>query len=86
MSWRQQKSLARLHEELRTIALFDRLHDYATDPDPDDNHAYVSRQTRRSEIMAEIIKLSANNPEYRYYALMASSALVLCLAFFYLLR
>ena len=63
MSWRRQKTLARLHEELSTIALFDRVHDFATGPDPDDNHAHVSRQTRRSEIMAEIIKLSANNTE-----------------------
>jgi hypothetical protein len=36
--------------------------------------------------MAEIIKLSANNTEYRYYALITSAVLVLGLAFFYLLR
>ena len=52
--WWRRKTLALLHEELRTLALFDRVHDYAIDPDPADNGAYASRQIRRSQIMAEI--------------------------------
>ncbi len=75
--WRQQ-TLARLHEELTTIALFDRVHDYATDSDPADNRAYAFRQIRRSQIMAEIRKLSPSKPEYRNPALISSAALLLC--------
>jgi hypothetical protein len=55
---RRQKTLAHLREELGTIALFDRVHDYATNPDPADNRAYELRQIRRSQIMAEISTLS----------------------------
>jgi hypothetical protein len=62
---RRQKTLALLHEELRTLALFDRVHDYATNPDPADNRAYEFRQIRRSQIMAEISKLSPSKPENR---------------------
>jgi len=75
--WRQQ-TLARLHEELTTIALFDRVHDYATDPDPADNRAHAFRQIRRSQIMAEIRKLSLSKPQYRNPARISSAALLLC--------
>ena len=64
MLWRR-RTLALLHEELRTLALFDRVHDYATNPDPSDNRAYALRQIRRSQIMAEITNLSPSKPEYR---------------------
>jgi len=74
--WRQQ-TLARLHEELTTIALFDRVHDYATDSDPADNRAYAFRQIRRSQIMAEIRKLSPSKPD-RKPARISSAALLLC--------
>ena len=75
---RRQKTLALLHEELRTLALFDRVHDYATDPDPADNHAYTLRQIRRSQIMAEISKLSPSKLEYRNHTRIGSAALLLC--------
>ena len=81
---RRQKTLARLHEELTTIALFDRVHDYATDPDPADRRAYASRQARRSAIMAEIRKLSGN--KYRNQVRMRTAVLLLCVTFFYLLK
>ena len=71
--------MALLHEELRTLALFDRVHDYATDPDPADNLAYASRQIRRSQIMAEISKLSPSKPEYRNHARVGSAVLLICL-------
>jgi hypothetical protein len=70
--------LARLHEELRTLALFDRVHEYATDPDPADHRAYAFRQIRRSQIMAEITKLSPSKPEYRNHARIGSAVLLLC--------
>ena len=74
---RRQKTLERLHEELGTIALFDRVHDYATDPDPADNRAYELRQIRRSEIMAEISKLSPSKLENRNQARIGSALLLL---------
>jgi hypothetical protein len=75
---RRQKKLAHLREELATIALFDRVHDYATNPDPDDNRAYEFRQIRRSQIMAEIRNLSPSKPEYRNPARIGSAVLLLC--------
>jgi hypothetical protein len=60
--WRDGK-LARLHEELELLGVFDRVHDYAADdPNRADNEAYVSRQRRRSEISAEIAKLAGRKP------------------------
>jgi hypothetical protein len=75
---RRQKTLACLQEELRTLALFDRLHDYTIDPDPANNQAYASRQVRRSQILAEIGELSASKREYRNHARISSSVLLLC--------
>jgi hypothetical protein len=75
---RRQKTLAVLYEELRTLALFDRVHEYAVDPDPDDNRAHASRQIRRSQIMAEISKLSPSKPDYRNPARIGSAVLLLC--------
>ena len=73
----RQKTLALLHEELRTLALFDRVHEYAIDPNPADNHAYTLRQIRRSQIMAEMSKLSPSKSEYRNTRI-GSAALLLC--------
>jgi hypothetical protein len=72
----RQKTLALLHEELRTLALFDRVHDFATDHDPAADRAYASRQIRRSQIMAEINKLSRSKPEY-WNARIGSAVLLL---------
>ena len=62
--WWRQRTLRLLHEELRTLALFDRIHDYASNPDPAADHAHAVRQIRRSQIMAEITKLSSSKPDY----------------------
>ena len=74
---RRQKTLACLQEELSTLAVFDRVHDYTRDPDPADNRAYTSRQIRRSQIMAEISRLSLSKPEHRNHARIGSAVLVL---------
>ena len=88
--WRRQKTLARLQEELRTIAVFDRIHDYAPDSDPADNRAHAFRQIRRSEIRAEIRSLSTSKLEYRNHARISSAVVLLCAvgyaAFHYLLK
>ena len=75
---RRQKTLALLHEELRNLTLFDRVHEYAIDPNPADNHAYTLRQIRRSQIMAEISKLSPSKPDYRNPARIGSAVPLLC--------
>jgi hypothetical protein len=69
--------LAHLREELGTIALFDRVHDYATNPDPADNRAYEFRQIRRSQIRAKISKLSPSKLENRNHARIGSALLLL---------
>jgi hypothetical protein len=69
--------LAHLREKLGTIALFDRVHDYATNPDPADNRAYEFRQIRRSQIVAEISKLSPSKLENRNHARIGSALLLL---------
>jgi hypothetical protein len=59
---RREEKLVRLYQELDTLEVFDRVHDYrADDPNRADN-AYVSRQKRRSEILAEIAKLRVRKP------------------------
>ena len=69
--------MAHLREKLGTIALFDRVHDYATNPDPADNRAYEFRQIRRSQIVAEISKLSPSKLENRNHARIGSALLLL---------
>ena len=87
--WREGK-LARLHEELEILDVFDRIHYYgADDPSRGDNDAYVSHQKRRSEILAEIAKLVGRKPWFN--GLRAGSvALLLCATLYatlhYLLR
>lgn len=88
--WRRQRAVARLHEELKTIALFDRIHDYAPEHSSADNSAYAFRQIRRSQIMAEISKLKTSKPEYRNLARISSAVILLGAAgyatFHYLLK
>jgi hypothetical protein len=74
----RRRTLALLQEELRTLALFDRVHDYTADPDPADDRAYALRQIRRSQIMAEIRKLSPSKLGYRNHARIGSAVLLLC--------
>jgi hypothetical protein len=74
--WWRQSALTRLQEELRVIELFDRVHDYASDPNSGDNGAYAFRQVRRSQIMAEISRLKASTPEYSNLARLTSVLLL----------
>jgi hypothetical protein len=75
--WRRRQTLVRLHEELTTLALFDRVHDYTPNPDPADNRAYEFRQIGRSQIMAEISKVSPSKLENRNQARIGSALLLL---------
>ena len=75
--WREGK-LARLHEELEMLNVFDRVHDYGADhPNRGENDAYLSRQQRRSEILAGIAKLGVQKPRFEGLR-VGSVALVLC--------
>jgi hypothetical protein len=75
--WWRRKALASLHEELRTMELFDRVHDYVPEPSPAENSAYAFRQIRRSQIMAEISKLKTSKPEYGDLAGISSAVILL---------
>ena len=75
--WREGK-LTRLHEELEILDVFDRVHDHGADvPNRSDNDAYLSRQKRRSEILAEIAKLRVRKPWFESFR-VGSVALLLC--------
>jgi hypothetical protein len=75
--WWRQKALARLHDELNTLALFDRVHDYTQEHDLADNRAHELRQMRRTQIVAEINELSTSKVEFRSRARISSAVLLL---------
>jgi hypothetical protein len=77
--WGRQRKVDDLHEELLTIAVFDRVYDYNTDPNRGNDGAYASRQTRRAEILSEIAKLEAKR-WFEVHAGTASLMLSLCAA------
>jgi hypothetical protein len=56
--WRRKK-LLRLNKELTSMAALDRLYDSRTDHTAGDHRAYIARQIRRWEILAEIASLGA---------------------------
>jgi len=76
--WRRQKALARLHDELNTLAVFDRVYDYTQHHDLADSRAHALRQMRRSQIMAEINNLSRSEQGNRSRVRISSAILLLC--------
>jgi len=58
----RQRALAALYDELRTIEVFDRVHNFSTNTNMADNQAYATRQIRRAHITAEIQKLKESRP------------------------
>lgn len=74
----QQKTLSLLQEELRTIQIFDRVHDYATEPDVTSERAYAVRQLRRKQILDEIARLRASQPEPRKAARFGRTVFFVC--------
>lgn len=87
----QQRALARLRDELNTLATFDRLHDLATTPNTVETRAYESRQIRRSQITAEIEMIRASRrSRVMSHIRMSSGFALLCAAGYaslhYLLR
>jgi len=74
----QKKSLSLLHEELRTIQIFDRVHDYAMEPDTISERAFAVRQLRRKQILDEIARLRASQPEPRKTVRIGRAVFFLC--------
>lgn len=70
----RQTALVRLHEELRNIDVFDRIHDYAPSSNPASDLAYVARQLRRKQIQDEVAKLKASESQPGRPAWVGSAA------------
>jgi hypothetical protein len=75
--WSQQKRLALLHEELRSIEKIERLHEYSVQPERDDQSREV-REERQAEILAEIARLKAEPSWFEGHATDVTVALLLC--------
>jgi hypothetical protein len=60
--FQSRSTLAKLCEELRTIEVFDRIHEYASGADPANDHLCGIRQVRRREIAEKIARLRAHKP------------------------
>ena len=75
--WWRRKALVRLQDELNTLALFDRVHDYTQDHDLAEIRAHALRQIRRTQIMAEIEELRTSKLEYSNRARISSAILLL---------
>lgn len=73
----RRTALARLHEELRNIEVFDRIRDYAPDSDPASERAYASRQVRRKQIQDEITRLRASESKVGKPAWVGSAVVFL---------
>ncbi|MBV8891477.1 MAG: hypothetical protein JO266_05785 [Acidobacteria bacterium] len=59
--WFRQRKLDQLFEELRKIAAEDReYHSQVVLTEPD-HHAYVTRQTRRLDVLKRIAEINARN-------------------------
>jgi len=74
------RALARLRDELNTLAAFDRLHDLAIAHDAAETRAFEFRQTRRSQITAELEKLRVSKDNGVVNYIRVSSGFVLLCA------
>ncbi|HXJ91183.1 MAG TPA: hypothetical protein VMS18_30530 [Candidatus Binatia bacterium] len=74
-------TLARLRDELNTLATFDRLHDLATVHDASETRAYELRQIRRSQVTAEVemLRTSRHNRVMNHIR-VSSGFILLCAA------
>jgi hypothetical protein len=63
--WWKRKKLERLLDELRAIALLNRLDALQTDLMQNDPHARSKRETRQLELLAEMTRLQASHSTRR---------------------
>jgi hypothetical protein len=59
--WFRRRKLEQLFEELKRIAAQDRSYHSRTELSEHDHHAYVTRQTRRLDILNRIAEINARN-------------------------
>jgi hypothetical protein len=69
----RHKELAELCDELRNIRVLDRIHDYATGPDPISDRAHEIRQRRRKQILHDIAKLKMSKSKRIMRAMVGSA-------------
>ena len=74
----QQKTLVRLHEELRNLRILDRLHDNAVEPDRISERAHAIRQLRRKQILHEISTIKTSKSELKKSDWVSRAVVVLC--------
>jgi len=87
--WTRPKKLRSLHEELQIIAVFERLEKYATElPSIMRAENVARRETRRSQILAEIESLESAKSSWpqKYVAIVSLVLVVSSTLSFYLLR
>lgn len=59
--WFRRRKLDQLFDELKRIAAEDREYHSRTALSEQDHHAYVTRQTRRLDVLNRIAKINARN-------------------------
>ena len=60
-SWFRRRKLEQLFDELKEIAAEDREYHSRTALSEQDHHAYVTRQTRRMDILNRIAEINSRN-------------------------
>ena len=82
----RRSALACLHEELRNIEVFDRIHEYAPQADPVQERAYAGRQIRRKQILDDIARLGGSESEPVNRAWISSALVLVCAVGYAMLR
>lgn len=75
---KRQAALADLYEELRTIEVFDRLHDHLLAADPMNDRLYANRQVRRKQVMEEVSRLKAHKFDLWGPARFSGAIAIIC--------
>jgi hypothetical protein len=68
----RRRKLDQLFEELKRIAAQDRIYHSRTLLTEEDHHAYVTRQTRRLDILNRIAEVNARNQSGRSFSSFVS--------------
>jgi hypothetical protein len=71
--WLKERKLDQLFDELRRIAAEDREYHSRTALSEQDHHAYVTRQTRRLDVLNRIAQINARNQRHSGRILHCSS-------------
>jgi len=87
--WWQETRLIRLYEELEILTILDRLvPDSRANSDGGENDTHIFRESRRSEVLAEIARLEGKQAEARnlWVGGVALLSAILYATFHYVLR